>query len=127
MDETNNEATEIDTLENHLLQSEYNYKSDITLLQKALIRTRRLENLHLIGLQIRVAPALTNYQKHYVHYFFFKWKSEIFLNKTYLLKKIWRLLRFLYKKMLTRAFLVFRERENRIFMERILYPGFRGP
>lgn len=126
MEDTNNEAIEIDTLENHLLQSEYTYKSDITLLQKALIRIHRLENLHLIGLQVRIAPSLTNYQKHYAHYFFFKWKSEIFLNRTYLLKKILRLFRFLYKKMLARSFLTFRERENQIFMERLLYPGLRG-
>ena len=125
MEDIDSEAIEIDSLENYLLQAEYIYKSDITLLQKALIRTKRIENLHLIGLQSRMAPILSKFIRLQLHCFFFKWKSEIFLESTYRSRKILRTLRFLIKKMQTRAFITFRERGGRVYMERLLYPGLR--
>jgi hypothetical protein len=125
MEDIGNEAIEIDTLENYLLQAEYIYRADITLLQKALIRVRRLENLHLITLQARLLPIFSKFIRLQMHFFFLKWKSEIFYEKTYRTKKIWRMIRFLIKKMQTRAFILFRERSSRIYMERLLYPGMR--
>ena len=82
MEDIGSEAIEIDSLENYLLQAEYIYKSDITLLQKALIRTKRIENLHLIGLQARMTPILSKFIRLQLHCFFFKWKSEILIEST---------------------------------------------
>ena len=126
MEDIGSEAIEIDTLENYLLQAEYIYKSDITLLQKALIRIKRIENLHLIGLQARMSPILLKFIRLRLHCFFFRWKSEIFIERTYRSRKVLRTLRFLVKKMQTRAFITFRERGGRIYMERLLYPGLRS-
>lgn len=125
MEEIEHEEMKIDTLENALLHAEYKYKSDITLLQEALLRTKQLENLHLMALHLKFKPILKNCGKLPIQYRFYKWKSNCSIDRTNRIKKVAKLLRYLYKKNMTKAFLLFRERGNRMQMEKLFNPGFR--
>ena len=125
MEETEHEEREIAELEHNLLQAEYGYKLDIGLLQEALLRMKRLENLHLLGIHLKIQPLLRNLRKLPLQRLYYKWKSRCNIDGTYRYRKLWKLLRYLLIKNLTKAFVLFRERGNRMHMEKLFNPGSR--
>lgn len=126
MEDIEHDEMEISQLENSLLQAEYKYRADITLLQQGLLRTKRMDNLHLILLHLKFQPLYRATKRLPVQYLFYLWKSKCSIDRTNRVKKVGKLLRYIYTKNMTRAFLLFRERGNRFYMERIINPGFRN-
>ncbi|OMJ82102.1 hypothetical protein SteCoe_17265 [Stentor coeruleus] len=125
MEEVEHEQLEIARLEQALLQAEYVYKNDTSLLQQALIRCRRIENLHLLGLHLKFRPILKKIRTLPVQYLFYRWKSRCSIDRTNRIKKVAKLLKHIYKKIMTRGFVIFRERGNRLQMEKLFNPGYR--
>jgi hypothetical protein len=126
MEEADQDGIEIVGLENALLQAEYKYRADMLLMQKALLRTKRLENLHILTLHLKFKPLLKSIKRLPVQYLFYRWKSKCNIDRTNRIKKVAKLLRYLYKKNMTKAFLLFRERGNRFQMQKFIDPGYQN-
>ena len=120
MEEIEHEQLEIDSLENSLLRAEYKYKADVELLQQALMTCKRLDNLHILGLHVRFRTLYRATQRLPMQCSFYKWKAMCNIDRTNRVKKVAKMLKFLYKQNLTKAFILFRERGNRLMMERII-------
>ena len=112
-------------LETVLAISEFKYAKDITRLQQALLRARRLQYLALISLQLRLVPVVRTVQRLVVKCGFYKWKGASAVTISYRYKRTMASLRHVGKKKLQRAFITFRERGIRAaFMRRIEKPIF---
>ena len=126
MEEIDHEEMEVEKLETALLQAEYKYRADVMLLQQALVRSKRIHNLHMITLHLKVKPLLKTIKNLPLQYLFYKWKAKCNIDRTYRVKKVSKLIRYIYKKQLAKAFILFRERGNRLMMEMIINPGYRN-
>ena len=112
-------------LEAVLAASEFKYAKDITRLQQALLRARRLQYLSLVALQLRLVPVVRTVQRLVVRCGFYKWKGATSMNISYRYKRTMAALRHLGKKKLMRSFITFRERGFRAaFMRKIDKPVF---
>jgi len=119
------QRNESSRLESVLALSEFKYAKDITRLQQALLRARRMQHLALISLQLRLLPVVRTVQRLMVKCGFYKWKGASAVTISYRYKRTMASLRHVGKKKLQRAFITFRERGIRAaFMRRIEKPVF---
>lgn len=100
-------------LENALLQAEYRYSKDISKLQEALLRARKLGILNLIGLHLRIVFILESSRSLPLEHALYKWRSKCVTNHATRNKVLLKILKSLYKTLMTRAFYIFKERRFR--------------
>jgi len=113
-------SAEVARLENDLTQAEYRYTKDVSKLQQALLRAKQLKNIHLVGLHLRMYPLVEAAHTVPVEKAFYKWKAGSSIDRNYKFEKTLRLMRHFTKKLLTRAFISFRERAKQAPLEKKL-------
>jgi hypothetical protein len=104
---------ELAKLESALLQAEYKYSRDITKLQEALLRARKLGILNFIGLHLRIVFILESSKTLPLERALFKWKSRCVTNHATRNKLFLKIMKSLHKTIITRAFYVMKERRFR--------------
>lgn len=113
--EFRNEPTlvEMAKLENALIQAEYRYGKDISKLQNALIRARKMGMLHLVGIHSRLI-FLTEFSMVIgLERAFNKWRCICVANFATRNKKFNAMVKAMYLTSLTRAFYIMKERRFR--------------
>lgn len=120
MEEIDHEEMEIDKLEAALLQAEYRYLNDISILQQGLMRCKKMDNIHILALHVNFRKLFRASKVLPMQCLFYQWKSGCNIDRTNRVKKVAKLLKFLYRQNLTKAFVLFRERGSRLTMERII-------
>ena len=106
-------SIEVARLENLLTVAEYKYARDISKLQQALLRTRRLGNIHIVGLHLKLIPLYEAAETLPMEYAFYHWKSQCNTDSAYKYKKFGSLLKYFYGKIMIKNFIVFREQAYR--------------
>ena len=100
-------------LEAALLNAEYKFGRDLTKLQEALIRARKLGVLNIIGLHLRIVFILESSKTLPYERALFKWKSRCVTNHATRNKILFKITKSLYKTAITRAFYIMKERRFR--------------
>ncbi|CAG9329201.1 unnamed protein product [Blepharisma stoltei] len=116
--------SDIARYENLITLAEYRYNRDASKLEQALLRTRKLGNIHLVGLHLRMIPLIEAAQTLPLEYAFYNWKSECRGPSINKLEKHKKLFRHLSRKILTRAFILFREKSYLPQNETMDGPGY---
>lgn len=96
-------------LEKSLVLAEQRYAKDIGKLQQALLRTRKLGVLHIVGLHLQLLPLLEATNTLPTERVFYQWKSNCVPNKSTNIKALVKLLKHLYNKHLVKDFVRFKE------------------
>jgi hypothetical protein len=122
---TTNEASR---LEQQLALSEYKYSQDIARLQQALLRTKRLQSLYLVCMQLRLRPVVQGVFRLVLSCAFYKWKSRCNLQSNYRIRKARLVVCMRLRIVLMREFTIFRERTLLVKAERALgsLPAMQG-
>ena len=104
---------EIAKLENALLQAEYRFGKDVSKLQDALIRARKMGVLHLVGIHLKLV-FLTEFSMTIpMERALNKWKCLSVANFASRNKKLRAMVRSVYLTNITRAFYIMKERRLR--------------
>lgn len=110
--------------ENLITLAEFRYARDISKLEQSVLRTRKLGNIHLVGLHLRMIPLIEAAQTLPMEHAFYKWKSGFKPSKVNKLEKHKKLFRHLSKKILMRAFILFREKGQFVELESMDGPEY---
>lgn len=114
-------------LENALLQAEYRFSKDISKLQEGLMRARKLGILNLIGLHLRIVFILESSRLLPLERLFYKWRSKCVTNHATRNKAFYKILKSLYKTLITRAFYILKERRFKRALSEKIEKFVEGP
>ena len=107
------QSVEVARLENLINVAESKYARDISKLQQALLRTRRLGNIHIVGLHLKMIPLYEATSVLPLECSFYRWKRQCEGGAVKRYEPMGRVLRYLYKKTMIKKFVLFREQAYR--------------